>query len=130
MFVVVGLLRRRPDLDPAAFRRYYETHHRRLGEKYLAGYAVRYLRRYLTPFPDPITGRPTEPDCDVILEIWYPDRAAFERANRRLSEPAVAAEIAADEERLFDRPANRFYFVDEVESTLPDPPSHAQGGEL
>jgi hypothetical protein len=35
-----------------------------------------------------------------------------------LRAPDAAAEIAEDEEQLFDRPRNRFFFLDESESDL------------
>ena len=37
----------------AEFRAYYETHHRVIGEKYLSGFASRYMRRFITPSPEP-----------------------------------------------------------------------------
>ena len=53
MVKLVGLLKRRPGMSTDEFRAYYETHHKKLGDRYLAGFADRYLRRYLNPFPDP-----------------------------------------------------------------------------
>ena len=118
MFKVIGLLKRKPGMTMEAFRDYYESHHRLIGEKYLRDHAVKYMRRYLTPFADPLTGAAPEQPCDVVMEIWYRDRAAFEAAVATFVRPDVAAEIAADEEELFDRASNRFYFVDECESSL------------
>lgn len=116
MIKMIGLLKRRPGMSTAEFRDYYERAHRLIGEKHLAGYACRYVRRYLDPAP----GRTSDGEApyDVILEVWYPDQAAFEAAGRHLAKPDIAAEIAADEERLFDRPQNRFYLVEEVESEI------------
>ena len=54
----------------------------------------------------------------MLLEVWYPDQATFEACSARLRTPAIAAEIAEDEARLFDRAANRFYLLEEVESEL------------
>jgi hypothetical protein len=120
MIKMVGLLKRRPGMSREAFRDYYESTHRRIGEKYLSGYASRYLRRYLTPLPNPLTGKAQEGDVDVILEIWYPDRAAFDAANSQFVVEDIAREIGEDEERLFDRSRMRFFFIDECESTLPE----------
>ncbi len=111
----IGLLKRKPGMTPAQFRRYYENSHRVIGEKYLAGYATRYARRFLNP----LTTSAELQEFDVILEIWYPDHASYDRCREHLSTPAVAAEIAADEEQLFDRSANRFFLVEEHESSLP-----------
>ena len=41
-----------------------------------------------------------------------------------LAKPDVAALIAEDEEKLFDRTKTQLFFVDEVETSIPDrPPS-------
>ncbi len=118
MFKMIGLLKRRPGMTVEEFREYYETKHRVIGEKYLKGHASRYMRRFLTPIANSITGNLPESEYDVVLEIWYPDREAYEANNKLLGQPDVAAEIAEDEEQLFDRPRNRFFFVDEHESNL------------
>ena len=81
MFKMVGLLKRRPGMSAQEFRDYYESKHRVIGEKYLAGYAVYYKRRFLQGFADPITGAEVEQDFDVLLEIGYKDEAAFAKAN-------------------------------------------------
>lgn len=113
-FKAVFLLKRRPGMSFDDFVAYYESTHARLGERVLPT-AQRYVRRYLTPFP-PSSGEPAEQEFDVITEIWFEDRAAFEAAVARLQDPATAAEIAADEERLFDRSSIRLFTVEERES--------------
>ena len=120
MIKTVGLLKRRPGMSAEEFRSYYETTHRLIGEKYLAGYACRYMRRFLNPTSDP--GAATfgaDGDFDVILEIWYPDRATYKAVGKRLSAPDAAAEILADELKLFDRARNRFFTLTEATSELP-----------
>lgn len=127
MFKMIGLLKRKAGMSSEEFRDYYETTHRRIGEKYLRNFAVKYMRRYLTPFPNPLTGETPETDHDVLLEIWYPDRATFETAHARFADEEVLAEISADEERLFDRSKMLFYFIEERESDLKNtgsPESH------
>jgi EthD domain len=119
MLKLVTFLTRRPGMSTAEFRAYYETHHRKIGEKVLAGYATHYVRRYLEPVAVvPGVAVPPAP-CDVVMEIWFPDRGAFERFVASVSQPEVLAEIAADEERVFDRALIRSYFVEEHASTLP-----------
>ncbi len=116
---VVGLLKRRPGMTVEAFRAYYETHHRRIGEKYLDGVASRYRRRYLTSRADRQGNAPADPDFDVILEIWYASEEDFQASNQQLSMPEAVREIVEDEEKLFDRPCNRFFLIDaECESAL------------
>ena len=99
-------------MSTSDFRQYYETYHRLIGEKYLRGYAAKYQRRYLNPTDG------QDPAFDVILEIWYPNSTTQQAASTRLREPQVAAEIVADEQRLFDRASNRFFTVDEVDSSF------------
>ena len=122
MIKVIGLLKRRPGMSIEAFREYYESTHRRIGEDVLSGYACRYLRRFL----DSTSPRESAPfgaagDFDVILEIWYPDEATYQTARAHLAQPDIARRIIDDEEQLFDRPRNRFFTVVEAESELPEP---------
>lgn len=111
---LIGFMTRRPGMSHSEFRDYYESRHRLIGEKYLAGGACRYLRRYLTS---------TQPDqdspYDCLLEVWYPDEAAMAATSARLALPEIAAEIVADEEQLFDRSKLVFVLAEDVESVLP-----------
>ncbi len=112
----IVLLKRRPDLSVAEFREIYETRHAKLGERLLIGRAMRYVRRYLNGFPNPVTGVPGETEYDVVTEMWFADRAGFESTRALLGTPEIMAEIAADEETLFDRSRIRFFTVEEQES--------------
>lgn len=113
MFKLITLLKRRPGMTREVFRDHYESRHRLIGEKYLTGFADHYVRRYVEPLPGG-----GEPGHDVIMEIWLPDRARFEALMQRLAEPEAAAEIAEDEERLFDRAATLTFTVSEVASVM------------
>jgi hypothetical protein len=119
MFKTVVLLKRRPGMSREDFIAYYESRHAKLAEPRLKLGAVRYVRRYLQPDANPLTGEIPEAEYDVITEMWYPDRATFDRMRAALkAAPDVIAEIAADEQNLFDRSRNRFFFVEERESDL------------
>ena len=85
-------MKRRPGMSVSEFREYYETKHRLIGEKYLTGYATRYLRRFTNPNMDR-DGQLRDPEYDVFLEIWYPDQATYEACGKALSAPEVAKEI-------------------------------------
>lgn len=113
-FKTITMLRKREDLSVAEFRRIYEAQHAVLGERVLRGRALRYVRRYIVPFP----GMEDDQAHHVLTELWFADRAAFEAAMAFLAEPAVAAEIAEDEATLFDRSATRFYMVEECETAF------------
>ena len=101
-----------------AFIEHYETHHRKIGEKYLSGFATKYQRRYMQSagFREQDGAAPP---FDVLMEIWYPDQEALNGALAVLSTDEAQAEIAADEERLFDRGLIRSYTVEEYESEMP-----------
>jgi hypothetical protein len=109
------------------FRQYYESHHAQLGVKVLTR-ARRYVRRYISPFPDPISGAAESFEYDVITEVWFDTRRDFELMMNELALPETVAEIAADEDRLFDRSKNRLVLVDEVESNLGHSTESALGG--
>ena len=117
MIKLVMPMKRRPGMSIAEFRDYYESSHRLIGEKYLKGYAAKYMRRFVDPLPDR-EGKLYDPEYDVILEIWYPDEATFKACGAHLSSPDIAAEIREDEEKLFDMRFMRSYLVSEVESDL------------
>jgi EthD domain len=117
MFKSVFLLKRKPGTTMEEFKAYYETSHRKLGEKVLPT-AERYFRRYLTPFsPDP-GALADEQEFDVITEVWFKDRATFEAAIARLGEPSTAQEIMEDESRFMDRSRIRLFTIEECESVI------------
>ena len=118
MIKVVTLLTRKPGMSREAFIEHYETHHRKIGEKYLSGFAVKYQRRYLQSAG--FRGQEAlMPPFDVLMEIWYPDQDTLNGALAVLSTDEAQAEIMADEERLFDRDLIRSYTVEEYESEMP-----------
>lgn len=116
-FKTITLLKRHASLTMDAFIAQYESGHARIGEKYLKGGALRYVRRFLHPVN---LGADTfvEPDYDVVMEIWFADRAAYDAMMQKLGKPDVVKEIAADEALLFDRSKTRMFFVTEYESQL------------
>ncbi|WP_395396705.1 EthD domain-containing protein [Novosphingobium sp. BL-8A] len=111
---VITLLKRRQGMSHEDFRIYYETHHRRIGERVLAGHATRYVRRYLAP----LDGVDQPCDADVVMEIDFPDEAARDACFASLADPATQAMIAEDEERLFDRARIRTFSVSEASSDM------------
>ena len=115
MIKVVTTLKKKIGMSTESFRSYYEDHHRLIGEKYLSNFAARYVRRYLDSLPNS-EGIIQEPEFDVLLEIWFPDEAAFRACSEKLGEPDVAKEIEIDEDKLFERVQKRSYVVTEYES--------------
>ena len=111
---VITLLKRRSGMSKADFIAYYEGHHRRIGDQVLAGWATRYVRRYLHP----ADGEEQVCDADVVVEVDFPDAATRDACFAAMAEPATMAMIVADEARLFDRSRIRTFAVEECASDL------------
>lgn len=118
MFKVITLLKRRAGLTLEQFIELYEKEHAVLGAEKLRGHVVHYERRYLHPLPSTRPAAARDPDYDVVMEAWYEDRAAYDRSQTALREASNAEEIAADEERLFDRSMIRSFSVEEHETDM------------
>lgn len=114
MLKTVTFLWKREGLSTTEFRDYYETVHARIGERVLSGWALHYVRRFLNPE----FGQADPEMPDVVMEIWYADRATFEACMAALGQGAVAAEIAADEAKLFAPGKMRTFTVEEHVSAL------------
>ena len=110
MFKTIWMMKRKPGLSREAFMADYETVHRKLGETVLKPIARRYVRRYLTQIHD---GAP-EPLFDVMTEVTFDDRAAYDQAMVGLR----SDEMLADFMRIFDPNSVVQYAVEERESAL------------
>ena len=118
MIKLITLLKKRPGMSRDEFQAYYESRHARLGERYVPN-ARKYVRRFVEPMPELYIGDLNEPDFDVVMELWFENRGELDRALGILFKPEVAAEIANDEIRLFDREYTRVFVVtEECESQL------------
>lgn len=118
MVKMINLLKRHPALSMEEFIAHYETVHRRIGEKWLAKFAIKYVRRYLRDPPESIYPGKMARNYDVVMEIWFPDRQALEGCFAVLLTEEAQAEIRPDEDRLFDRGNMHFFIVEEHESDL------------
>jgi len=110
---VMLLLKRKPGMTLAEFIDRYERVHAPLVMR-TGSTTLHYERHFLHPggrflWDEEIV----EPEYDVITELWYPDRAAFDRQMERIrSRPDLIAPILADEEEMFDREKSRITFVE------------------
>lgn len=111
---VLTLLKRREGMSKADFIAWYESRHRLIGEKVLAGWATRYQRNHLHP----LDGTDQPHDFDVVLEIDFPDQQTCDACFAAMADPATMAEIIEDEERLFDRARMRTFRVERHVSAL------------
>jgi hypothetical protein len=122
MIKQVVFLKRRSDLSMEQFMEYYETQHtklaQRMGAKPALPNAQRYVRRYLTPEKNPLTGEVIHPGYDCIMEIWWNTREDFEAAMRGLANPEFLAARLADERKLFASNRNPVCIVEEHDSPV------------
>src|ERR1700722_4021317 len=91
MIKQVVFLKRRADMTMQEFMDYYENQHsqlsKRIGAKPPLPNAQRYVRRYITPEKNPLTGEVIHPGYDCIMEIWWNTREDFEAAMKGLGNP-------------------------------------------
>lgn len=105
MFKQLCFFRKRPDMTMEEFLDYYENQHSQLAKK--AGLkpalpnAQRYVRRYLKPEKNPVTGQVIDPGYDCLMEIWWNSREDYERSFAIISDPERLPAVMADEAKLF-----------------------------
>ncbi|MDG2004062.1 MAG: EthD domain-containing protein [Novosphingobium sp.] len=114
---LVFLLKRKPGMTTEEFRDYYETKHRKLAEQAMPG-ALRYVRRYVSPEPNPITGEAIELPFDVVMELWWKNRAAWDELQASIADSEIGRAIYADEENLFSSHLNPVFSVLESDSPM------------
>ena len=105
MLKQICFFRKRPDMTMDQFMDYYENQHSQLSKRQgrapsLPG-AARYVRRYLVPEKNPVTGTVIDPGFDCIMEIWWNSREDFERSQAIISSPDRLPAIKEDELNLF-----------------------------
>ncbi len=94
----LGLLKKRPDLDVEAFRRYWLEVHAPL---IAAMPGVRAYRQNHTVGSGPDVGAPlTEEPIDGVVEIWFDDEDAMKRAYASPEGERVLADIPNFIDRL------------------------------
>jgi hypothetical protein len=111
MFRVFGFLSKKAGLSMPEFIDHYETKHVPLICS-LAPTPLVYKRRYLSP-SEKLTTRGGEVDFDVITELAFADRVAFDAWMAALAKPEASALVVADEARFLDRTRTRAYVIDE-----------------
>ena len=121
MLKQICFFRKRSDMTMEQFMDYYEGGHSQLAKKIgKPGIpnAVRYVRRYLTPVKNPVTGEVHDPGYDCIMEIWWNSREDFENSQRLIADPARLPFTIEDEKKLFASHANPICLVEEHDSPV------------
>ena len=122
MLKQICFFRKRPDMTMDQFMDYYENQHSQLSRRQgrapsLPG-AARYVRRYLVPEKNPVTGTVIDPGFDCIMEIWWNSREDFERSQAIISSPERLPAIREDELNLFASHDNPVCTVIEYDSPM------------
>ncbi len=122
MIKQVVFLKRRQDMTMEQFMDYYENQHsqlsKRIGAKPPLPNAQRYVRRYITPEKNPLTGEVIHSGYDCIMEIWWNTRADFEAAMQGLGSPEHLPARLADELKVFATNSNPVCTVEEHDSPV------------
>jgi hypothetical protein len=121
MLKQICFFKKRADMTTEQFMDYYEGQHTQLAKKIgKPGIpnAVRYVRRYLTPVRNPVTGQIHDPGYDCIMEIWWNSREDFENSQRLIADPARLPYTMEDEKKLFASHANPICLVEEHDSPV------------
>ena len=121
MLKQICFFRKRSDMTMEQFMDYYENQHSQLAKKIgKPGIpnALRYVRRYLTPEKNPLTGEVIHPGYDCIMEIWWNSREDFEAAMQGLGNPEHLAARLADERKVFATNSNPVCTVEEYDSPV------------
>jgi hypothetical protein len=114
MFKQLCFFRKRPDMTMEAFMDYYENHHSKLGQKIgkpISVKPLRYVRRYLAPLKNPVTGEIHDSGYDCLMEIWWNSREDFELSQAIIADPERLPFTVADEKNLFATHANPICLV-------------------
>ncbi len=123
MYKAVVLIKRKRGMSMEDFIDYYENKHIPLALPRVTN-LKRDVRHYIRPFGNDVYQTDAESPYDVLTEIGFENEMEFLRGMAMLAEPETAAILAADEEKLFERPSIRFMRMEDRESNLPG----AQGG--
>ena len=118
MFKAMVLLKRKPGLTLQQFIDHYENNHAPLGVKYQTK-MVRYIRHYLHPSPYPLDGTVTEAEYDVLTELWFEDKQAYDEGMALMITGEANSVLSEDETRFLDLTKSRLAYVEEHESALP-----------
>jgi EthD domain len=105
MFKQICFFRKRPDMTMEEFMDYYENQHSQLSKRQGRAPSIpnarRYVRRYLRPEKNPVTGQVIDPGYDCIMEIWWDSREDFENSQKIISSPERIDFVREDEMKLF-----------------------------
>ncbi len=113
----VSVMKRHPDLTMDQFIDRYESHHAKFGEVLFKD-ANRYVRRYVQPMTNPLTGKVEELPFDVIMEIWWDSAEDMATGLKRIGTSGLIDQIRASGETLFAAQNNPGFTVEEYDTPM------------
>jgi uncharacterized protein (TIGR02118 family) len=116
MFKVIALITRRPDMTREQFLDYYANHHVKLVWRVFP-WTADYRRNFIDLSRSIMSPGLPAPDFDSITEMWFHDRAGYDRMLAAHAAPELDKVMVADEGRFMDRTKTRFFVVDEHGAT-------------
>jgi uncharacterized protein (TIGR02118 family) len=116
MFKVIALITRRPDMTREQFVEYYANNHVKLVWRVFP-WTADYRRNFIDLSQSIIAPGLPAPDFDSITEMWFHDRAGYERMLAAHAEPELEKVMVADEGNFMDRTKTRFFIVNEYGAT-------------
>jgi hypothetical protein len=126
MFKVIALIARRTDMTREQFVEYYANNHVKLVWRVFP-WTADYRRNFIDLSQSIMAPGVTTPDFDSITEMWFDDRAGYDRMLNTHAQPELDATMKADEGRFMDRTKTRFFIVDEHGATATAAPENAPG---
>lgn len=100
MIKMIAVLKRKPGMSFADFKKHYEASHVPLVSKIMGHHLKAYVRNYSDgPNPFPV-GIPNEYDC--VTEFHYETMADLEAAAAEIEKPENAPLVREDEKRFLD----------------------------
>ena len=107
---LIALIKAKPELSREQFIDYYESNHAPLVRRLLPMISA-YRRNYTTD-ADWHSEHPMF-DYNVVTELWFDDQSALDAFYTRIRDPAVLAQIRADEANFLQSKATRMFEVEE-----------------
>jgi uncharacterized protein (TIGR02118 family) len=119
MIKLVFNVRRRADIEPAEFYRYWKDDHGPLVRSVAETIGVvRYVQSHTidTPINDILrASRDTEPRYDGVAELWWDSMETFVAGSSSPEGQEAAARLLEDEGRFIDLPATSIFLTEEHE---------------
>ncbi|RJE24995.1 hypothetical protein PHISCL_02646 [Aspergillus sclerotialis] len=133
-FKVLVYAHRKPGVSPEDFKKHYEAHidlfKRLTGDDFPLSHRRIYIARTSTETPSEgassrnattpanlIVGQQSDYDCDCLAELTFSDQAGWEACVAKVRSPEIGAQIAADEDKFYDRSKTGVLVIGDVTET-------------